>query len=102
MRFRATRTDADLEMIPLLVFYLHTVAAVWAYTKRWQEEGIKEGILAVAFMAIIFSVGWTLTTLLLQIVISPAGFGKGFDRDALSLLLLTALEMVFYYFYLKK
>jgi hypothetical protein len=89
-------------MIPLLVFYLHTVAAVWAFTKRFQEEGVKEGVLAVGFMAIIFSVGWTLTTALLQIVISPAGFGRGFDRDALSLLLLTSFEAVFYYYYLRK
>ena len=89
-------------MIPLLVFYLHTVAAAWAYTKRWQEEGVKEGILAVAFIAIIFSVGWTISTLLLQAVAPPKGFGPGVDRDALSLLLVTLGEGVFYYWYLKK
>jgi hypothetical protein len=89
-------------MIPLFVFYLHTVGAVYAYTKRWQEAGVKEGILAVAFMAIIFSVGWTLTTFLLHGIISPKGFGPGLDRDALSLLLLTVGEGFFYYWYLKK
>ncbi len=89
-------------MIPLIVFYLHTVAAVWAFTKRWQEEGLKEGVLAVAFMGIIFSVGWTLTTLVLQALISPEGFGTGLDRDSLALLLLTIGEGIFYYFYLRK
>ena len=89
-------------MIPLLVFYLHTIAAVFVHTKRWQEEGVKEGILAVAFMAIIFSVGWTLSTLLLQAVAPSKGLGPGLDRDALSLLLLTVGEGVFYYWYLKK
>ncbi len=89
-------------MIPLLVFYLHTVAAVWAYTKRWREQGVKEGILAVAFMALIFSVGWSMSTLLLKAVVGPSGLGPGLDRDALSLLLLTLGEGVFYYLYLKK
>ena len=89
-------------MIPLIVFYLHTVAAVWAFTQRWQEEGLKEGILAVAFMGLIFSVGWTLTTLILQAILTPKGFGPGFDRDSLALLTLTMGEGIFYYFYLKK
>jgi len=89
-------------MIPLLVFYIHTVAAVWAFTKRWQEEGVKEGILAVAFMGIIFTVGWTLCTFIMQSLLAPKGFGPGLDRDSLTLLLLTAGEAVFYYWYLKK
>lgn len=89
-------------MIPLIVFYLHIVAAVWAFTKRWQEEGLKEGFLAVAFMGLIFTVGWTLTTLSLQVIISPKGFGPGLDRDSLTLLLLTVGEAVFYYWYLRK
>lgn len=89
-------------MIPLFIFYLHTVGAAYAYTRRWQEAGVKEGILAVAFMAIIFSVGWTLATFLLHLVSPPEGFGPGLDRDALSLLLLTIGEGFFYYWYLKK
>jgi hypothetical protein len=89
-------------MVPLFIFYLHTVAAVYAYTKRWQEAGVKEGILAVAFFAIIFSVAWTLATFLLHEVSPPAGLGPGLDRDALSLLLLTIGEGFFYYWYLKK
>ena len=89
-------------MIPLLIFYLHIVAVVYAYTKRWQEAGVKEGVLAVAFTAIIFSVGWTLSTLLLHVISPPRGLGPGLDRDALSLLLLTVAEGFFYYWYLKK
>jgi hypothetical protein len=89
-------------MIPLLVFYLHTVAVVWAFTKRWQEAGVKEGILAVAFIALIFSVGWTLATLFLQAVAPPTGLGPGLNRDALSLVLVTLAEVVFYTWYLRK
>jgi hypothetical protein len=89
-------------MVPLFIFYLHTVAVAYAFTKRWQEEGVKEGVLAVAFVAVIFSVGWTLATFLLRLVSPPEGFGSGLGRDALSLLLLTVGEGFFYYWYLEK
>ena len=88
-------------MVPLFIFYLHTVAAVYAYTKRWQEAGVKEGVLAVAFVAVIFSVGWTLATFLLRFICPPGGFGPGLDRDALSLVVLTIGEGFFYYWYLR-
>lgn len=89
-------------MIPVLVFYLHTVAAVAAFTKRWQDEGIGEGVLAVAFMVLIFSAGWAICTFLIKLVTPEKGFSTLFDRDALSLLLLTTVEGIFYYFDLKK
>ena len=40
-------------MITLLVFYLHTIAAVTFFTKRWQEANWKEGVLAVAFLLLL-------------------------------------------------
>jgi hypothetical protein len=89
-------------MIEVTVFYLHAIAAVTAFTKRWQDEGFGEGILSVAFMALIFSVGWTITTFVVRLLAPEKGFSRVFDRDALSLLLLTIVEGVFYYFYLKE
>ncbi|MGD0337974.1 MAG: hypothetical protein ABSB78_04235 [Bacteroidota bacterium] len=88
-------------MIEVAVFYLHAIAAIAAFTKRWQDEGFGEGILGVAFMALIFSVGWTITTFLIRLFTPEKGFSRIFDRDALSLLLLTISEGIFYYFYLK-
>ncbi len=85
----------------VFIFYLHAVGAVAAFTKRWQEEGLGEGILGVAFMTLIFSVGWTISTFLIKFVISEKGFSKVFDRDALSLILLTTAEIIFYYLYFK-
>ena len=89
-------------MIPLLVFYIHVVAMAVAFTKRWQDEGIAEGILAVCLIALIFFVGWSISSFILRLVISKEGFGMLLDRDALSLLLLTAGETVFAYFYFKE
>ncbi|MEW6509354.1 MAG: hypothetical protein AB1428_00195 [Bacteroidota bacterium] len=88
-------------MIPVLVFYLHVVAIAAGFTRRWQEEGVAEGFLAVFFMALIFFVGWSMSSFIMKLLMPPEGLGFLLDRDAASLLLLTAAEGVFYYFYLK-
>ena len=88
-------------MIPLLVFYVHIVAVAGAFSKRYQEEGISEGLLAVFFVALIFFVGWSISSFIMKLLMEPKGFGLFFDRDAASLLLLTAMEVVFYAFYLR-
>jgi hypothetical protein len=88
-------------MVTLFVFYIHTIAAAYAFTDQYQEGGAGAGTLAVAFMAIIFSVGWSISTFILKFLIDEKGFGIYFNRDAMSLALLTIGEGVFYYFYLK-
>ena len=89
-------------MIPLLVFYIHIVAVSAAFTKWWQEEGFAEGLLAVFFTALIFFVGWSISSFIMKLMMPREGLGILLDRDAASLLLLTASEGVFYYFYLRK
>jgi hypothetical protein len=89
-------------MIEVAIFYIHGIAAIAAFTKRWQDEGTGEGILGVAFMAVIFSVGWTISTFMIRLLTPEKGFSRAFDRDALSLLLLSIGEGLFYYFYLKE
>ncbi len=88
-------------MIPLFVFFVHVVGVAAIFTKRWQEEGLAEGILGVVFALLIFFVGWSMTAFILKFVMQPEGFGRWFDRDAASLLLLTVVEGIFYYFYLR-
>ncbi len=88
-------------MVPLIVFYLHIVGSAAAFTRRWQDEGVGEGILAVFFVALIFFVGWGMASFVMRIFMAPEGLGELFDRDSASLTLLTLLESVFYYFYLR-
>ena len=83
-------------MVILFVFYIHVIAAAAAFTKRWQESDWKEGILAVGFIVLIFVVGWQMATFVMKLLIDEKGFGIWLDRDALSLLLLTAMEGIFY------
>jgi hypothetical protein len=88
-------------MVPLFVFYVHVVAFAWMFTKRWQEEGMKEGLLAVFFMGLIFFVGWSITSFVMKLVMEQEGFGTLLNRDAASLVLLTCAEAVLYWFYLR-
>lgn len=89
-------------MITLFIFYLHLIAGVAIFTKRWQEEGLKEGFLGVGFLALIFSVGWSITTFVMQLLIDQRGFGPLLDRDTLALLLLVVVESVFFSYQLRK
>jgi hypothetical protein len=88
-------------VVPLIVFYLHVVAIAGVCTRRWQEEGLAEGFLAVFFMALIFFVGWSMASFVMKLFMSAGGAGPALNRDAASLLLLTVAEAVFYYFYLR-
>ncbi|HZY09530.1 MAG TPA: hypothetical protein VFF29_00095 [Bacteroidota bacterium] len=72
------------------------------YTKRWQEDDWKEGLLGVGFLFVIFSVGWSIATVIMKLVINEKGFGEWLNRDTLSLMLLTVMEGVFFYVQLKK
>ncbi len=88
-------------MIPLLVFYVHVVGMAAAFTKRWQDEGLGEGFLALFFIALIFFVGWSMSSYIMKLLMPVQGLGPFFDRDAASLLLLACMEAVFYTFYLR-
>lgn len=89
-------------MITLFIFYVHVVAAVVLFTKRWQEGDWKEGLLAVGFLVLVFSVGWSITTFILKVFIDEKGFGVWFDRDAMSLVLLLVMESVFFSYQLRR
>lgn len=88
-------------MVELFIFYIHVVALVAMFTRRWQEEGWSEAFLVVFFMGLIFFVGWSITSFLMKLILDKEGFGMLLDRDAASLLLLTIGETILYYFYLR-
>jgi hypothetical protein len=48
-------------MIEVLIFHLHIVGVLYAFTKRWQEDGIKEGFLAIGIIGLVFAIGWAIT-----------------------------------------
>lgn len=83
-------------MIAVIIFALHLIAAGYAFQTRKKKGGIAEGILAVAFMGLIFSVGWTISTFVTRLLFPPEGLATWLDADAISLVLLTIGEVVFY------
>jgi hypothetical protein len=86
-------------MIPVIVFYLHILGFTTGFTREYQKEGLSAGFLNLGFMVLIFAVGWSIATFFLKYLISEKGFSIWMDRDALSLLLLTLGEGIFYYLY---
>lgn len=89
-------------MIEILIFHIHIVAALYAYTKRWQEAGIKEGIMAVLLMGLVFVIGWSLTSPVANLILPNAWRTNWFSSDTLGLLLLMIPEIIFFkVFFLK-
>lgn len=89
-------------MIELCLFYIHLVAASYAFTKRWQRIGVKDGVLAVALMALVFVIGWSITAPLSNAILPKTWRSELFSSDTLSLILLTLAEAFFFkLFFLK-
>lgn len=89
-------------MIPVFVFWLHITAAVYLFSKKYYEETLGEALLSLAFAAIIFTAGWTLSSFIVNFTIGFKGLSRTFNGDSLSLILLTVLEIIFYHFWFKK
>jgi len=115
-------------MIPVIIFYLHTIFAVYAFCKSFQVEGLLQAFLNTGFIIILFSVGWTISDLFVGFVVSPNGYlidmpvnkiavsllkisgfftpgqGKGTlnPKDSISLIVLSVMEYYFYKFYFRE
>ena len=103
-------------MIAAIIFLIHFLAALYAFVK-YKKDGIGEGLLAAAFVVIIFSVGWTISTMISKLVYPSTLAANWVDQlqgtrlsrllakeltiDTFSLVLLTFGELVFYYYYLQ-
>lgn len=83
-------------MISGLIFAIHLLFILIIFTKKWQEEGLSTAFLNVGLIIILFSVGWTITGMIAKVVMEPQGFGREFNRDTFSLVLLTIAEYFFY------
>lgn len=86
-------------MITALIFSGHLYFLLFIFTKKWQEESLQSAFINAALIIILFSVGWSIATMLLKIIIEPEGFGVHFDRDTIGLTLLSIVEYFFYKFY---
>ncbi len=88
-------------MITALIFAIHLIFALIIFTIKWQEESLAAALLNIGLIGILFSVGWSLTGILAQLIMGPKGFGIYFDRDTFSLSILFIVEIFFYKMYYK-
>lgn len=86
-------------MITAIIFFVHLIFALIIFTKKWQEEKLSSAFTNVALIGILFAVGWTISTMITKLFFDPKGFGIQFDRDTISLTLLSISEYFFYRFY---
>lgn len=89
-------------MIEVTIFYIHVVFFVYMFCKNFVEENFTTAFLTLIFMIILFSVGWTASAFLINLVIPEKGLSRLLTKAAFSLTLLTFLEIIFYKFYLGK
>ena len=83
-------------MIELLIFHLHIVASLYAFTKNWQKRSFKDGVLAILIIGLMFSIGWALTGTISRIIMPYKWNTQFFTQDTLSLVLLLIPEIFFF------
>jgi len=88
-------------MIIVFIFLAHFVFAVSIYIKKLKNESLPSALLNIALIIVLFAIGWSITTLVTKWIIEPDGFGKFFDRDTISLTILSIVEFFFYKYYYK-
>ncbi len=89
-------------MIELLIFHLHIVAAIYAFTKNWQSRDVRYGILGVLVIGLFFAIGWALTGAIARLIMPYEWNTIYFTQDTLSLVLLVIPEIIFFYYFFIK
>lgn len=89
-------------MIELLIFQIHIIAALYAFTKSWQNDSVKSGILAVLLIGFMFTIGWALTGAIARVIMPENLNSIYFNQDSLSLILLLIPEYFFFKIYFLK
>ena len=86
-------------MVIAFIFLLHLIFTFFVSYKKWKLDSPSSAFIDLVLIIIIFSVGWSVTTMFAKLIWEPEGFGKYFDRDTIALFLLTIAEFFFYRIY---
>ncbi len=89
-------------MIAAILFALHGAVLLGLVLQKLRSGGLAEAALAGGFFVIIFSVGWTIAGLLANILFAPEGLAEWMNRDTISLVGVSAGEVVFYAIFLRR
>lgn len=83
-------------MIEVFIFFLHILAALYAFTRAWQDNHVGEGVLAVGLIGLLFAIGWSLTGTVAYLLMPHGSGSPWFTADTLSLVLLFIPEVVLF------
>lgn len=83
-------------MIDILIYHLHLIGVLYAFTLRWQKEGMKSGLLAVATCGLVVTILWAVTGPIARAIMPASTPGDLFTTDTLSLVLLLVPEYFFF------
>jgi len=90
-------------MFELLIFHLHLLAGLFVFTKYWQKNGLRYGFLAVAVVALVFIVGWSIASTIANLIYPDDLINSPyFTKDSFGLLLLVIPEAIFFYYFFIK
>jgi uncharacterized membrane protein YhdT len=88
-------------MVIAFIFLVHLIFTIYIFIKKWKQNSIGEALIDLVLIIILFSVGWSITTMISKLFWEPIGFGKYFDRNTIALTILTIGEFFFYRTYYK-
>ena len=86
-------------MLNSLLFFCHYLFGLIIFTKKWQDEKLGAAFVNILLIGILFSVGWTMTTVIAKALMDEKGLGIFYDRDSFALTILSIAEILFYKVY---
>jgi len=89
-------------LVSVIIFTAHFIFLAFIVYKKWKTESASSALINALLIIILFSVGWSVTTMLAKMIFDPAGLGEYYKRDDISLTLLALAELFFYKFYYGK
>jgi len=88
-------------LVNAVIFIIHFIFIFFVFNTKYKNESISSAFLNFALIIILFSIGWSLSSIIAKWIMEPEGLGKLFDRDTFSLSLVTVIEFFFYRIYYK-
>ncbi|GBD89797.1 hypothetical protein BMS3Abin04_00509 [bacterium BMS3Abin04] len=88
-------------MIAAFIFLAHIVFLTTIFIKKWKRESLTSGFLNAILIIILFTIGWSLSAMVVKLIFPLQGLSKEFNLDTLALISVSLGEIVFYKFYYK-
>lgn len=86
-------------MIAVFIFLAHIIFLFTIFIKKWKKESLSSGFFNAILIIILFTIGWSLSAMVVKLIFPLQGLSKEFNLDTLALIMVSLGEIVFYRFY---